>query len=486
MNEDLFLTLDQGGHASRAIVFDCAGNVVAQAIQEVGVNLYAGGRVEQDPLRMLESLRLAVDEVVATLGDKAFRLRSAGLATQRSSVVCWDRNTGLPLSPIISWQDRRMADWLESMMLDAERIHHKTGLFPNAHYGASKLRWCLDNLPEVSSALQDGRLAMGPMASYLVFNLLRERPLLIDPANASRTLLWNRHHLGWDADLLALFGITHASLPRCVSTRFDYGHINCQGLNIPLRIVTGDQSAAIFAYGEPDADTVYINAGTGAFVQRCLSMPPAHTGRMLSSVLYQRCGDALYSLEGTVNGAGSALAVVETQLGMDPKYAEQQAEQWLGEVVAPPLFLNGISGLGAPFWVANFNSQFIGGGDDSEKIVAVIESIVFLMQENISEMTRYLSAAKQIVISGGLARLDGLCQRLADIAAIPVVRAQECEATARGTAFLLAGRPAAWSGMNQPVVFESCQNSLLQQRYAEWLAKMLEALSAIAPSPCDI
>lgn len=479
MNQDLFLTIDQGGHASRAIVFDCAGNIVAQAIQEVGVNVYEGGRVEQDPLRMLESLRLAVDEVVARLGDKSSRLRSAGLATQRSSIVCWDRNTGLPLSPIISWQDTRMAAWLEAMMLDADQIHHKTGLFPNAHYGASKLRWCLDNLPEVRSAQQDGRLAMGPMASYLVFNLLSERPLLIDPANASRTLLWNRHHLGWDEELLALFGVSDSVLPRCVSTRFEYGHIDCQGLSIPLRIVTGDQSAAIFAYGEPDTETVYVNAGTGAFVQRCLPMPPAHTGRMLSSVLYQRCGDALYSLEGTVNGAGSALAVVEAQLGMDPKYAERQAEQWLGEVTSPPIFLNGISGLGAPFWVANFSSEFIGAGGDREKIVAVIESIVFLMQENISEMTRYLTEAKRIVLSGGLARLDGLCQRLADISAIPVVRAQECEATARGTAFLLAGRPADWSGITQPVVFEPYQNRLLLQRHSEWVESMLASISAL-------
>ena len=32
------------------------------------------------------------------------------MATQRSSVLAWDRFTGIPLSPVLSWQDRRVAD----------------------------------------------------------------------------------------------------------------------------------------------------------------------------------------------------------------------------------------------------------------------------------------------------------------------------------------------------------------------------------------
>ncbi len=79
-----------------------------------------------------------------------------------------------------------------------QAVHQRTGLMLSAHYGASKMRWCLDHLPAVAAARREGRLAMGPLASFLLFRLLEEKPLFADPANAARTLLWNlrTHGLG--------------------------------------------------------------------------------------------------------------------------------------------------------------------------------------------------------------------------------------------------------------------------------------------------
>ena len=92
--------------------------------------------------------------------------------------------------------------------------------------------------------------------------------LFRSPANASRTLLWNRHTLDWDDDLVSLFNVPKQPLPDCVPTDHHYGHLRVGGNLVPLNIVTGDQSAALFAYGEPQLDAVYINLGTGAFLQR--------------------------------------------------------------------------------------------------------------------------------------------------------------------------------------------------------------------------
>ncbi len=215
--EAYFLALDQGGHSSRALVFSATGEVITQAQKAVATHAPHPNWVEQDAQALVDSLRSVIADVHATLGRNAKHVRSAGLATQRSNCVCWDRRDGQALSPALSWQDRRAQRWLENLPLDDVWLRARTGLQRSPHYGASKLRWCLDHLPAVREAVAARRLACGPLASFLAANLLRERPLLIDPANAARTLLWNLSERDWDAELLQLFGIERDFLPRTVT-----------------------------------------------------------------------------------------------------------------------------------------------------------------------------------------------------------------------------------------------------------------------------
>ena len=158
----LYLALDQGGHASRALVFDAQGRPLARSLRTVGVFHPQPDWVEQDPEELVRSLQDAMREVCVELGAAAADIAAAGLATQRSSIVCWDPVSGAALSPVLSWQDRRASEWLTRFTPHAEAIHRTTGLMLSAHYGASKLRWCLDHLPAVAQAAADGRLAQGP------------------------------------------------------------------------------------------------------------------------------------------------------------------------------------------------------------------------------------------------------------------------------------------------------------------------------------
>ena len=87
-NADLHLAIDQGGHASRALVFDGAGTLVAQAMRAVSATRPQPERVEQDPEEVVSSVLDAVGEVLDQLGARAASVVNAGLATQRSSLVC--------------------------------------------------------------------------------------------------------------------------------------------------------------------------------------------------------------------------------------------------------------------------------------------------------------------------------------------------------------------------------------------------------------
>jgi glycerol kinase len=470
--------LDQGGSASRALVFDGEGREVASSRVEVADRRPQPGWVEQDPDAVVDSLRQAAAAALLQLdAAQCGRIRACGLSCQRSSLVCWDRDGGIALSPILSWQDTRAAEWLAAQALDAEAIRASTGLYPNAHFGLSKIRWCLDHLDEVKQAAVDGRLVIGSLAAFLAFRLLEQRPCLVDPANASRTLLFDLARGDWNRELLERFGIERRWLPDIARSDATFGDLvlssnGASSQRLPLRLLSGDQSTAAFAYGEPRSEAAYLNAGTGAFVHRLAEQAPA-ASRLLRSVIHW--SDApQYVIEGTVNGAGSALAWFAGQHGI-ADVAAALDEQWRDDAAGDTMFLNGIGGLGSPDWRAGFASRFIGEATMQQQLIAVAESIVFLIQRNLSLLQGIGEPCAYVLISGGLSRSAPFCQALSDLSRLPLRRPEQCEASARGSAFLLAGRPTGWAQLPEQR-FEPQHNPALLARYRRWSDCMASAL----------
>ncbi|MGB9430096.1 MAG: FGGY family carbohydrate kinase [Gammaproteobacteria bacterium] len=465
----LFLALDQGGHASRALVFDANGKLITSAQKQVATLHPGRNRVQHEPAALLASIRQVCGTVARTLGVRVAHIQAAGLATQRSTMVCWERDTGRALSPVISWQDRRAVRQINALAAHRSLVHDITGLMLSPHYGASKLAWCLEKLPSVRRALRQNKLAAGPLASFILANLLNEKPLLADPVNASRTLLWDYRSRNWSEELLTLFRIPESILPHCAPNKYPFGHVRLAGHDIPLTVVTGDQPAALFAGGNPDADAVYVNLGTGAFIQRLHGETPPQVPGLLGSVLWQEQNRALYVLEGTVNGAGSALTWLSERLKMSEKEMLATIPAAFGSGLDGPLFLNGVSGLGSPYWVSDFRSRFIGRGNAMQKMLAVVESVVFLLCVNLERMRSIGTEPRRIVVSGGMAKWDGLCQKLADLSGLPVHRPGMHEATASGLAWLLGARPLA---VIPAGIFKPHGNVSLEDRYARWRAVM--------------
>lgn len=491
----LYLAIDQGGHASRALVFDATGKIVSCAHVPVETLRPQPFWVEHDASALLQSVRTAISNALAALGNDARRVTAAGLATQRSSIVCWNRTTVAPLSPVLSWQDTRAAAWLRKFEPYAKDVRHHTGLRLSPHYGASKLRWCLENLASVQRAQAAGELCCGPLASFLTHGITTPaatrthtlpsvattagtlpRPLT-DPANASRTLLWNVAARDWDVDLLQWFSIPRNVLPEPVPTRYFFGEILQQALGIPLSLVTGDQSAALFALGMPRSDTIYVNLGTGAFIQHLSATPSADHPALLRSVVYADDQRALYAVEGTVNGAGNALAWFADKQGL--ALADVQLERWLKAPGPIPLFINTVGGLGSPFWISHVEPQFIGEGCLDARGCALVESILFLVAANVDTFRQAGIMARELIVSGGLAQSDGLCQGLADLCGIPVSRPQLEEATARGVAQLLSN--FSLPSVTEAAYFTPQPNPTRTARQAAWhhaLEKILNAISA--------
>ena len=461
----MILAIDQGTHATRAILFDENGTARASASAEVSLRRMAPGVVEQDAEEIVRSVEQAVNSVLASDVARGREISAAGLATQRSSVVAWDRETGEPLAPMLSWQDRRAARWLERLRGHESRIREITGLPLSPHYGASKLRWLLDRVPAVRRALDEGRLAMGPLAAFLLFRLTRGRSFAVDHANASRTQLWSLVTRDWDPWLLELFGVPADVLPTSRPIVWDYGTV--AGAEVPLTAVNGDQNAAMYALGKPAPGTAIVNLGTGAFVLVPTGDELVQHRRLLSSIVGSWPGRSEYTIEGTVNGAGAAIAWAEEQWGI--REMIQRLPAWLGEVEEPPVFLNAVGGLGSPWWKSDLEPRLLGNGTEAQRAVAVVESVLFMLRANLEEMEKAGVTVERIRVSGGLSRMDALCQRLADLTGLPVHRPPETEATARGVAWLASGGSGEWPVPGRGKSFLPRPNGRLEERYERFM-----------------
>jgi len=459
---DLILAIDQGTHSTRAIVFDSHGHAVCSAQQSVALQRHSRNKIEQSPVEILQSMQNVINSVLDNPAIDGQLISCAGLATQRSSVVAWDRHSGLPLSPVISWQDRRTADRLYRLEKESRSIHQLTGLQLSPHYGASKLQWLLEHNAAVTAALDADRLVMGPLASYLLHHLTDNVAELVDDANASRTLLWSLEQRDWDSTLLGYFNIPSRVLPQCRPICSNYGAV--PGSTIAVMAVNGDQTAALYAHGIPSGNTVTVNIGTGAFVLLPTADPASRPDGLLAGISHSTEESGSYYIEGTVNAAGAALEWAANSFALNDY--EQQLAGWLRAITAPTLFINTLDGLGSPWWQEGPAARFLDAGvSGPEALVAVIESIIFLLQANIVLLRTVNPAVDKIQISGGLSRLDGLCQKLANLSDLAVYRPVQLEATARGIAWQAAGGPADWPDSGDGETFTPTEDRELNERY---------------------
>ena len=459
-----FLGVDQGSHSSRAVLFDNSGNVIDTASQGIDFSRREHGYVEYDAQLLLGSVKRVIYSLLSRLEPRQLKqVNACGIATQRSTVLAWD-NTGNALSPALSWQDVRAQSLLQKLKPVESEIRRLTGLPLTPYYSAGKMHWLLQNDDSVINH-DHAELRLSPLISYLLYHLLENKPYKIDYSNAQRTQLFGLDSLNWSPRLCELFDIDRKLLPRCTPMHARYGRLACGG--IPLTAVCGDQNAAIFGSGEATHDIALVNIGSGAFILRPL-VQFSHSTRQLTGIAYADLDHAAYMREATINGAGNALSWAEQNWGIENIADELPA--WMMQVTDPPVFINTVGGLGTPWMQAGIAPGFVVDGDYSmaEKAVSIIESIVFMLQINL-ELMNAEAPLKRLRVSGGLSRLDGLCRKLSNLSGLELERSDVTEATARGVAWIAAGRPESWNidaeNADAAEVFSPQQDPPLQARY---------------------
>ena len=338
----MILSIDQGTTGTTCLVVDDELRVRGRGYREVPQHFPQPGWVEHDPEEIWVSVVGAAEDAVRTAGIRSSDLRVIGIANQRETTVLWERASGTPVAPAIVWQDRRTA--ARCGELDADLIRARTGLVPDPYFSATKLEWLLAR----TDVPRDG-LAFGTVDSWLVWKLTGGRAHVTDLTNASRTMLLDLDSLDWSDELLDLFGVGRALLPRLVRSAEVVGEAELLGVTVPVAGIAGDQQAALFGHGCFGHGQAKATYGTGSFV---LAHAGPERGSVPAGLLETVAASGGYALEGAILASGAAIQWLRDGLGILADAAESERLARSVDSTGGVSFVPAFAGLGSPHWNA--------------------------------------------------------------------------------------------------------------------------------------
>ena len=440
------LAIDAGTTGVTALIVSGQGEIIARGYTEFEQHFPQPGWVEHNPEQIWQATLESTKKALAATNQKPIAI---GITNQRETAVVWSRKDLTSPTNAIVWQDRRTADLTEELekLNTGDWIRIRTGLKLDPYFTSSKFLWWQKNLPEMWQLVESGELALGTIDSYLAARISGGALHITDATNASRTQLMSLETVSWDPQLLEAFGVPQSALPKIVPNWGQFGSSDPEhflGLTLPITGMAGDQQAALFGQCGFEVGDSKATYGTGAFILTNTGSKIKHSQHgLLSTVAYQtQQGEKVYALEGSVFVAGAAVQWLRDSLKIIEKSSEVEALANQAGSSGGAVFVQALTGLGAPFWDPAARGSILGitrGTTDANIAFATLEAIAFSVTAVLNAMEQDLGThLSSLRVDGGAAANNLLLQIQADVAKTNVVRAKNLESTGFGAA-LLAG-----------------------------------------------
>jgi glycerol kinase len=457
---DFIGALDQGTSSTRFIITNILGETQGY-FQKTHTQSYPRpGWVEQDAIAIWDDTKLVIRSVLQTASISIQNISAISITTQRETTVLWDRTTGQPLSPAISWMDTRTHLQVKRIIDNglSAAIRKKTGLPIASYFSAFKLSWILNQVPEALEKASCGDALFGTMDSWIVWNLTggpNGGNHFTDVTNASRTMLMDLTTLNWDYELLEIFNIPKICLPKILPSVCDFGI--CKKILLGARIasVMGDQHASMLGQAcllPGDAKNTY---GTGSFVLvNTGEKPYASNHGLVTTLAYQFDKQKpIYALEGSIAVSGSLIQWLRDNLGLIQNINE--IEDLAGSVAdnGDIYFVPAFSGLFAPYWREDARGVIVGLTLHTNRghiARAALEAVAYQTQEVLEAMNADTGMSiHQLKVDGGMIKNNLLMQFQADISNVSVVCSDAAEATIMGAVYAAAFGIGAISSLEE-------------------------------------
>lgn len=438
--------IDQGTTSSRFILFDRKGQIVSVAQKEHEQIYPRPGWVEHDAREIWANTRsvisLALDKKGLTVAD----LAAVGVTNQRETAVLWDKRTGQPLYNAIVWQDTRTDQLVARYAAEGgqDRLRAKTGLPLATYFSGLKLHWILANVPGAREKAEAGDALFGNIDTWLLWNLTggpKGGIHITDVTNASRTQMMDLETLDWDADILRLFEVPRACLPRIVSSSEAYGTAVAPLEGVTLSGILGDQQAALFGQACLQPGEAKNTYGTGNFMLMNTGNKPFPSTFGLVTTVGYKLGDAkpVYALEGSIAITGALVQWLRDNLGIIESSGDIETLARRVNDNGDVYFVPAFSGLYAPHWQEHARGVICGLTRFANKghiARAALEATAYQTREVLDAMVKDSKVTiRELRTDGGMVVNELLMQFQADILDVPVVRPKVIETTALGAAY---------------------------------------------------
>ena len=445
ISEGLFLAIDQSTASTKALLFASDGKLLDQESVTHNQIYPRAGWVEHDAEVIFNNVQKAASILLQRNSERLNDLLALCITNQRETFVLFDRETGRPLQNAIVWQCRRGNPYCRKLISEGKEdlVHELTGLKIDTYFPASKLRWLLDNHPDLCAKLKNGSALFGTIDTYLIYRLTGCKVYASDHTNASRTLFYDIEKLNWNQELCSVFNLEFGELPEIRESSALYGETDIGGVldhSIPICGVMGDSQSALFAQRCFSKGGAKVTFGTGS----SLLLNIGHKKRLsdrgtVTALAWVYKEKPTYAFEGITNFTGATIIWMRDQLQLidDPSETEVLARSVddSGGVYFIPAFV----GLGSPYWRADARAAILGMTPATTRahvVRAGLESIGYIVTDTLKAIVDEAGVELGLIhADGGAVRNKYLMQFVADLNQLKVRAAQTPELSALGAVF---------------------------------------------------
>lgn len=461
--EKYICAIDQGTTSSRFFIFNYQGKIVARHQLEHRQIYPRPGWVEHDPMEIRDRVNDVIKVGLQKSAINRDQLSGIGITNQRETSVVWNPKTGQPYYNAIVWQDTRTDEVCRNLAVDGNMdcFRDKVGLPLATYFSGPKIKWMVENVEGIKTAVENGEAIFGNMDTWLIWWLTGGPDggvHVTDVTNASRTMLMNLETLDWDPDMLKLMGVPRQMLPEIRSSSEVYGYTSPSGVfgdKIPVAGDLGDQQAALFGqtcFTPGEAKNTY---GTGCFMLLNTGEKSVQSKFGLLTTVGYKIGDqpAVYALEGSIAIAGSLVQWFRDNLGLINESHDIEDLARTVKDTGGIYFVPAFSGLFAPHWRSDARGLISGLTHYIHKghiARAVLEASAYQAKEIFEAMEKdsgiHLTALK---VDGGMVGNELLMQFQADILDIPVICPENRETSVLGAAYAAGLAVGFWKDQSE-------------------------------------
>ena len=469
MNRELFLGIDVGTSALKAVAIDETGVVRAQASAAYETIVPQPGWTEQRPDDWWQACRAAI----IALGSQIAldRVAAIGLTGQMHGSVFLDGEREV-IRPAILWNDQRTT--VEAAAIEdaigVERLVRITGSRSFTGFTAPKMMWLRQNATIAYKRLHHLLLPK----DYV--RLMFTGELATDVGDASGTGLFDVGARVWSDEIVDALDLDRDVLPRVYEGPEITGHVLATvaadlGLppGIPVVAGAGDQQAGAIGAGAVTPGVATTSIGTSADVfAPTASYAPDPEGR-----LHTMCHGVpgMWHTMGVMLSGGGSMSWLARAIA--PMSGGDPIERLFALAAASPagarglLFLPYLSGERMPVNDPHARAAFVGLSaehDVGDMARAVMEGVAFNLRQ-LLDITRATGVRiDEMRLTGGATRSAVWTQIIADAFGMPVVPLESTEGPAIGAALLAATGAGAFASV------------------ADAAASCVSTLSAVLPS----